>query len=49
MTIVLRVSGGVTSKIHDPFFIWKNAAGNYPILCCPDTVPGCSYLTQRSA
>ena len=31
------------------FFIFWNSNTNYPIVGCPDNIPGVSYRTQRSA
>ena len=48
MTLVLRLSGGLNSKLEAPFFIFKNENANYPIAGSLENVPGVCYRTQRS-
>ena len=48
MTVVLRVTGGVNSRIASPFFIFKSRAESYPIAGSPDNNPRVSYRTQRN-
>ena len=45
MTMVLRISGGVNSKIEAPFIIFTNKKRSYPIQGIPDDVEGVSYRT----
>lgn len=41
MTVVLCLTGGKHSKLLDPFFIFQNEKGKYPIRGVPDNVDGC--------
>ena len=44
MTLVLRVSGGASAKLHDPFLIFANKASSYPIRGLPDVIEGKAIL-----
>lgn len=48
MTMVLRITGGRDSRI-EPFMIFMNKDGNYPIRGVPDDVTGVSYRSGPKA
>ncbi len=45
-TMALRLRGGVSARLEDPFLIFKNRDRNYPMANLQDNVPGVSYRTQ---
>ncbi len=45
-TMVLRLRGGVNTKLEDPFLIFKNRSRNHPMINFPDDIAGVSYRTQ---
>lgn len=47
-TLALRLSGGTNAKLEAPFFIFRNLNWSYPIVGCPDNIPGVSYRTKPS-
>ena len=47
MTMVVRLTGGPSSKICAPFMIFQNDNSSYPIRGVPDNVPGVSYRTAK--
>lgn len=47
MTMVVRISGGPSARVHPPLMIFMNAAGNYPIHGVPDKTPGVCYRSSK--
>lgn len=47
MTMVVRLSGGPSARIHPPMMIFMNSAGNYPIHGVPDKIPGVCYRSSK--
>ncbi|KAE9101766.1 hypothetical protein PF010_g14342 [Phytophthora fragariae] len=45
MTMVVRISGGASGRIHPPMMIFQNASSSYPIRGVPDKTPGVCYRT----
>lgn len=45
MTMVVRISGGASGRIHPPMMIFQNAPSSYPIRGVPDKTPGVCYRT----
>lgn len=43
MTMVIRLSGISTSNIENPFIVFKNQGGSYPIRRVPENIPGVAY------
>lgn len=48
MTIAFRLIGGPNAQLADPFFIFQNARGSFPIRGVPDNLPHCTYRSQKS-
>jgi hypothetical protein len=45
MTMIIRISGGISSRIEAPMVIFKNKDRKYPIQGVPDNIAGVSYRT----
>ena len=46
MTLALRISGGVDSRLHPPFLIFQNDRRSYPIRGVDDNIPGVCYRSS---
>ncbi|POM60316.1 LOW QUALITY PROTEIN: hypothetical protein PHPALM_30834 [Phytophthora palmivora] len=47
MTVVVRLSGGPSVRIHSPLMIFVNSKGNYPIHGVPDKTPSVCYRSTK--
>ncbi len=47
MTMVVRITGGESSRVASPMLILENPSSSYPIHGLPDDIPGVCYRTGR--